>query len=476
MRNFLTILLAATLLLPQALWADDDQPNIVLMVMDNLGWGELGTYGGGILRGAATPRVDSLADESMKLLNFNVEAQCTPSRSALMSGRYPIRSGTHSVVWGMLYGLTQWEVTIAELLSDQGYATGMYGKWHVGDTEGRIPTDQGFDEWYGVLNTTDEALYSEGLNFDASLSWEPHIQQATKGNPPERAKPYTRETRGEIDNELTDKTIEFMERNVEEEKPFFVYVPYTQPHVPAMPSKSFESKTGKGRWADMLANMDHNVGRVLDAIDDLGIRDNTLVIFMSENGPEQLSPHQGTAGPWRGTYLTGLEGSLRAPFLIRWPGKVKAGSVSNEIVHITDIYTTLAEVGGARIPEDRIVDGVDQLAFFTGKTDQSGREGVPIYQGPEFYGYKWRDYKVLVQNKDYMRSNVEKLGFPRLYYLIDDMKEEYNLLQYGGAEAGDQHYWVLPVIFKKILAHKQTLVKEPPIAMGTPDPYTPPGN
>ena len=115
-------------------WAQD-KPNIVLMVQDNLGWGEIGTYGGGILRGAETPRLDALADEGLKLLNFNVEAQCVPSRSALMTGRHPIRSGTHSVVWGMLYGMTQWEETIAELLSDHGYATGMYGKWHLGDVE-----------------------------------------------------------------------------------------------------------------------------------------------------------------------------------------------------------------------------------------------------------------------------------------------------------------------------------------------------
>jgi arylsulfatase A-like enzyme len=136
------------------------KPNIVIMLMDNLGYGELGVYGGGILRGAATPRIDALAGEGMRLLNFNVEAQCTPSRSALMTGRFAIRSGTYEVpIGGVPDGLTQWEVTIAQLLSGQGYATGMWGKWHLGSAEARLPTNRGFDEWYGIPRTYDEAMW-----------------------------------------------------------------------------------------------------------------------------------------------------------------------------------------------------------------------------------------------------------------------------------------------------------------------------
>ncbi len=145
------------------------QPNIVLVFMDNFGWGEPGFNGGGIIRGAPTPRLDTLASEGLRLTNFNVEAQCTPSRSAIMTGRYAIRSGNATVpAGGGVYGLVKWEVTMAEMLADAGYATGMFGKWHLGRTPGRFPTDQGFDEWYGIPNSTDEAPYSQLQGFAES--------------------------------------------------------------------------------------------------------------------------------------------------------------------------------------------------------------------------------------------------------------------------------------------------------------------
>ena len=140
--------------------AAQDRPNVLLILLDNTGWGDFGPYGGGALRGAPSPRIDKLASEGMLLQNFNTEPQCTPSRSALMTGRHAIRSGTQSVPVGLpYYGLVPWEITIAELLSDAGYATGIFGKWHLGKTKGRFPTDQGFDEWYGIPNSTDECLW-----------------------------------------------------------------------------------------------------------------------------------------------------------------------------------------------------------------------------------------------------------------------------------------------------------------------------
>ena len=151
---------AVTVAISPAVAQQPKKPNIVFMLMDNLGYGELGVYGGGILRGAPTPNIDELASEGMRLLNFNVEAQCTPSRSAFMTGRFSIRSGTYEVpIGGVPDGLTQWEITIAQLLSAQGYATGMWGKWHLGSAEARLPSNRGFDEWYGIPRTYDEAMW-----------------------------------------------------------------------------------------------------------------------------------------------------------------------------------------------------------------------------------------------------------------------------------------------------------------------------
>jgi len=173
-----------------------EKPNIVLIFMDNFGYGELGIYGGGITRGAPTPRIDKLASEGVRLTNFNVEAQCTPSRSALMTGRYAVRSGNGSVpITTGMYGLTQWEITMAEMLSDAGYATGMFGKWHLGHTEGRFPTDQGFDEWYGIPNSTDESLWPDQPQFNAVVkeglspyAVPEYIYDGKKGSTPKEGK------------------------------------------------------------------------------------------------------------------------------------------------------------------------------------------------------------------------------------------------------------------------------------------------
>jgi arylsulfatase len=450
----------------------EEKPNVVLIVMDNLGWGEIGVYGGGVLRGAETPRLDKLAAEGMQFLNFNVETQCTPSRSALMTGRHPVRSGTTKVVWGQLYGLTQWEVTIAELLSDEGYATGMFGKWHLGEVAGRFPTDQGFDEWYGIANTTDESTYSAGFQFDSEAVETPHILISKKGQIPKEVKVYDREARREVDGDLTDRAIKFMKRSVRDDKPFFAYIPYTQVHLPTIPHTDFDGATGNGRWADVLTEVDSRAGQLLDAIDDLGVRDNTIFIWMSENGPEEIYPHHGTSGPWRGTYFTALEGSLRTPFLIRWPGKIKAGSRHNEIMHITDLYPTLATIAGATMPDDRTIDGLDQVHFLTGKNEQSAREGFPVYNGDTFQAYKWRNWKLHFKTQETMRSVIEQPGMPRVYNLLTDPKELYDLVQYGGRD-GENNFWVMPAVMKLVMEHYRSLAAEPPIPLGTPDPYMP---
>jgi arylsulfatase A-like enzyme len=324
-------LLAVAALAQNAPAVDGQKPNIVFILMDNLGYGEVGSYGGGMLRGAPTPRIDKLASEGTRLLNFNVEAQCTPSRSAIMTGRFSIRSGTHLVpIGGGLEGLTQWEVTIAELLSGAGYSTGHFGKWHLGSDDGRLPNDQGFDEWYGIPRTTDESFWpSEPAAKVAGVPFM-HIMEGRKGEKSRKGDVYDLQQRRLIDAEITRRTIDFMKRSVQSGNPFYVYVPFTLVHFPTLPHPQFAGKTGFGDFPDALAEMDAHIGEILDTIDDLHIRDNTIVVFTSDNGPEASWPWQGSSGPWRGYYFTHMEGSLRVPFIIRWPGRIAVGRVGVE--------------------------------------------------------------------------------------------------------------------------------------------------
>jgi len=218
-----------------------------------------------------------------------------------------------------------------------------------------------------------------------------------------------------------------------------------------------------------LGRSDARAGAVLDAIDALGIRENTIVIWMSENGPEEIFPHNGTAGPWRGTYFTALEGSLRTPFIIRWPAKIEPGQVHNEIMHITDLMPTLAHAAGASVPTDRLIDGVDQFDFLTGTADHSARDGFPVYNGDNLMAYKWGNWKLHFMEQATMGSPIVHPGMPRLYHLLRDPKEQYDLIHYGGEDG----FWVMPAIMKRVVAHQMTLQAEPPIQIGTPDPYTP---
>ena len=393
-----------------------------------------------------------------------------------MTGRYAIRSGCgQAPQGGGVYGLVGWEETMAEMLSDAGYATGMFGKWHLGRTPGRFPTDQGFDEWFGIPNSTDEAPYTDLEGFSTSgLAEASFVMEAKKGETPKKVRPYRLDYRPLIDEILTDKSIDFMERQVKKKKPFFLFVPYTATHYPTMPHPDFTGKSGNGPWADLLMQIDAYTGRILDSIDDLGIRDNTIVIFTADNGPEGTignsmisidTTFQGTAGPWRGTLFTGFEGSLRVPFVIRWPGRIPAGRSSDEIVHEMDLFPTLAAFAGGKVPDDRIIDGIDMSDFFLGKKDDSGREGVIVYMGNDVYGVKWRNWKMNFKEIDTVLSEVKEYGMPRIYNLYKDPGERENVLF--------PNTWVTKAAMPQLIEHMISLKKEPPIKPGTKDPYEP---
>ncbi len=456
-----------------------EKPNIVLVFLDNFGYGEPGFNGGGILRGAPTPHMDKLADEGLRLTNFNVEVQCTPSRSALMTGRYAIRSGNGTVPIGEgVYGLVQWEITMAEMLSEAGYRTGMFGKWHLGRTKGRFPTDQGFDEWYGIPNSTDESVYTSLDGFAESGVSETYVMEAKKGETPEKVRPYRLDYRPLIDRDLTDKAMDFMERQAKADKPFFIYLPYTATHFPTMPHPDYKGKTGNGPWADLLTQIDDYTGELLDKLDDLGVADNTIFIFTADNGPEALdfestsltveTAIHGSAGPWRSTLFSSFEGALRVPFVIRWPGKIKAGISSDEIVHAMDLYPTLAKIAGGTVPDDRIIDGIDMSDFFLGQSNKSGREGLIVYMGNDIFAVKWKNWKLHFKEQTAWNGKLETYTMPRVYNLYTDPQEKDNILF--------PNTWVPKVALGQLTEHMISLQKYPPIKAGQKDPYKPESN
>ncbi len=468
---FTVALLALLLASPGVSAAQQPKPNIVLVLMDNFGWGELGVYGGGVLRGAPTPRIDKLASEGMRLLNFNTEASCTPSRAALLTGRYAVRTGNATVPHETpLYGLPQWEYTMAEMLSDAGYATANFGKWHLGHTKGRFPTDQGFDEWYGIPNSSDEAMWPDSPRYrpDAIPFAQPeHIMEGRKGEEPKQLRVYDLKERALIDKDLTDKSIEYMQRQKAANKPFFLLVSYTQPHMPSLPHPDFKGKTRNGDFADVLAQTDAYTGRLLDEVDKLGIRDNTIFIFTADNTAEFTVPYHGFTGPWRGTYVTGLEGGIRVPFIIRWPGKIPAGAVNNEIVHEMDLFPTFARLVGGKVPTDRVIDGVDQLDYFLGKKEASNREAFVVYVGADIYGVKWRNWKMMFKEAERGLGVVVEKSGPNFYDLHVDPKEEFPMDRWS------ENSWVRWPMGQVLTDHAKTVAKEPHIKPGTPDPYTP---
>jgi arylsulfatase len=443
-------------------------PNIVYFLVDNLGYGELGCYGGGILRGADTRRIDTFAGEGMKLLNFAPEAQCSPSRAALMTGRYAIRSGNHTVALpGDEGGLVAWERTIGDVLSAQGYATACFGKWHIGASEGRWPTDHGFDEWLGIPRTWDECLWPDDPWYDPKRDGITNVLESRKGEKVREVKQLTQDVRRDIDAEFLARSKAFMKRSVEANKPFFLYFNHSLMHFPILPRAEFKGKSGQGEWADCLLQLDADFGTLLDYLEELGVQGDTIVVFSGDNGPEEMEPWRGHPGFFDGSYFTGMEGSLRTPCLVRYPSRVPGGAQSNEIVHITDMFTTLLRWAGTDAPGDRVIDGLDQRAFLEGKHKNSAREGFPYWMGETLYGVKWRDFKLAFHMQKTLAEPAQKLATPYLINLIVDPKER------KAFDFPYVHSWTA-IHFGKILKEFAASVqREPLIPAGAPLDHVP---
>ncbi len=429
-----------------------NKPNIVFMLVDNLGWGDLGCYGGL----APTPRLDQLAREGMRFKNYNVESQCTPTRSAILTGRMPKRSGTISVPLPGQghYGLAPWEYTIAELLSDAGYATALYGKWHLGDIEGRLPTNQGFDEWFGIKNTTDEAGYTSYPMFHETGYPRPQIWQGVKGSPSEPVAEYNLESRALMDERITDHAVDFINRKSDGDDPFFMYVSFTHIHPPFHHHPDFTGKSGGGKYSDMLAEVDFRSGQILDALDEAGIADDTIVVWSSDNATGVAAGLAGSNGPWRGVFGSGFEGGMRVPALVRWPGKIPAGKVNNELVATYDWLPTLASLVNEsdRVPTDRPIDGVDLSDLLLGNSEEGNRDHLICYGSDgEVMSGKWKNIKVVFRYAETFDGPIIKPQFPMAFDLIDDPGEQLNLT----SERMDMMWMYGPVI-QRILALQQS--------------------
>jgi arylsulfatase A-like enzyme len=447
-----------------------ERPNVLFFHVDNLGFGELSCYSGAPLRGVATERIDAFARAGFRLTNYCPESQCTPTRSALLTGRHAIRSGTHSVPLGAPggWGLVAWEKTLGDLLSEAGYACAAYGKWHVGEGAGRWPTDKGFDEWYGPPRTYDEALWPDDPWYEPGRDGITRMLESRRGDTEvTEGEQLTLDVRRDCDLEYLRRGERFIRRAAQADSPFFVYFNHSLMHMPVVPRPEFKGRTGQGDWADSLLELDTDFGVLLDLLDDLRIAEDTIVVFAGDNGPEEVLLWRGTAGYWEGSYFAGGEGNLRTPCIVRWPGRFRAGEVSNDIMHVTDWFATILRAAGVEPPRDRVIDGIDQLDWLSGDAPESQRDGYVYWMGPEIYGVKWRNFKLAFVAQKYSTDPPAKLATPRIINLTVDPQEREPIA------LPHLHSWTAAHFNRLLGAFHASVRREPPIKAGAPLDYEP---
>lgn len=370
--------------------AADRPPNVVLIVADDMGYGDAGCYGAKDIR---TPNLDRMAKDGTRFTNFCVAAPvCTASRSALMSGCYPNRIGMAGALnHTSTTGIHPDEVLLPELCKAKGYATACYGKWHLGTQPVFFPTRNGFDEWVGLPYSNDNGPLHPTVHDIPPL---PLYQNDTViARDPDQSQ-FTRL--------FTEKAVGFIRAN--KARPFFLYVPHVMPHVPIFASDAFKGKSGRGRYGDVIRELDWGVGEILKALKENGVENDTLVLFTSDNGPFlSYGNHAGSAGPFREGKLTTFEGGVREPFIARWPGKVPAGRVSDELITGLDLLPTIAKLIGSELPKAKI-DGVDLSPLLLGKPGAKGRESLVYFSGSELHA---------------VRSGRWKLHFPHEYLTVN---------------------------------------------------------
>jgi arylsulfatase A len=381
-------------------------PSIVMIYCDDLGYGDLGCFGNTEIR---TPNINRLATQGMKFTEFySASPVCSPSRAALLTGRIPQRMGINSVFFSRSYtGMPLEEITIANVLKERGYTTGIVGKWHLGHRHEFLPLQRGFDEYFGIpySNDMNGVVYLEGNEVA-----EHHVDQH-----------YTTST-------YTEKAVDFIHRHAD--GPFFLYLAHSMPHVPIYASPDFDGRSGKGLYTDVIEEIDWSVGEVLDALEEHGIRERTLVVFSSDNGPWLVMMELGgTAGVLREGKQYTFEGGQRVPTLAMWPGVIPAGSEYHDMGLMMDWFPTFAEIAGAKVPGNRDYDGENLMPVLKGQVTEKAREFL-YYNGSILRGYRNGDWKLKLPFEGYHGSPGMKGVLPHdtlLFNLKSDPGEQEDL-------------------------------------------------
>lgn len=412
----LAVLLAA--IGPGTLLAAEKLPNFVVVYADDLGYGDIGCFGA---KGYTTPHLDRIAAEGMRFLDFYVaQAVCSASRTALLTGCYPNRVGILGALGpASKIGIHSDETLLPEVLKARGYATAIYGKWHLGHHEKFLPMRHGFDDYFGLPYSNDMWPFHPTAKFPDL----PLIDGNRIVNPK-----ITPEDQTHLTTWYTEHAVKFIESH--RDKPFFLYVPHSMPHVPLYVSEKYKEKTENGLYGDVISEIDWSVGQILEALKRNQLEQDTLVVFTSDNGPWlSYGNHAGSAGPLREGKGTAWEGGVRVPCVMRWPGKIQAGTVSREIAATIDLLPTFASLAGAALPQNKI-DGVNvQALLMGGELAIAPRDTFFYYWGQELHAVRHGDWKLHFPHKYRSLKQAGKDGQPGPYQELNCGLELYNLAE-----------------------------------------------